>query len=112
VKLRLASSGGIGGLRLQGPLDTEELAPDLAAQARRLVEIAASEAAPEPPGAAGPLPDAVEYELTWFVEEEVGREVARHRTFAEATTSPAALDALRALMREVVRRRAAARRPS
>jgi len=109
VKLLLASSGGIGGLRLEGRLETEELAPELAERARRLVELAANEAAPDP-GSSATMPDSLEYDLTWFVEEEPGREVAHRRRFTEATAPSDALEALSALMREVVRRRAAGRR--
>jgi len=106
VKLVIASSGGVGGLRLQGQIDTDELEPALAEGARRLVDLAASEAAPDP-GAA--QPDGLEYDLTWFVEAQPGREVAHRRRFTETSAPPFALETLQSLMREVVRRRAASR---
>jgi hypothetical protein len=108
VKLHLASSGGVAGVRLEGQLDTDDLAPEIAAHARRLVDLAAGEEEAATPGEARAA-DVLQYELTWFAREEPGREVAYHRHFSQSTAPDAALESLQALMREVVRRKAAAR---
>lgn len=108
MKLHLASFGGIGGLRIDGPLDTEDLTPDLAATARRLVALAALDREPER-GETRSVPDGLGYELSWSVEEAPGRDVTHRRLFSEQNAPPEALDSLQALMREIVRRKAASR---
>jgi hypothetical protein len=110
MKLHVRSAGGIGGLRIEGALDTAELPAALAAQALSLVALAERRGPPPPSDPATRMADALEYELTWFREDEAGREVARSCGFSQATAPPEALDALDALMREVVRRKAAAAR--
>jgi hypothetical protein len=109
VKLHLASSGGVAGIRMEGELDTDDLGPDLAAHARRLVDLAAGEEEAATPGEARAA-DMLQYELTWFARDEPGREVAYHRHFSQSTAPDTAIESLQALMREVVRRKAAARK--
>jgi hypothetical protein len=110
MKLHVRSAGGIGGLRIEGALDTEELPADLAARALSLVDLGERRGPPPPLDLATRMADALEYELTWFREDEAGREIARTCRWSQATAPPEALDALEALMREVVRRKAAAAR--
>jgi hypothetical protein len=110
MKLHVRSAGGIGGLRIEGALDTGELPPALAAQALSLVDLAERRGPPPPADPARGMADALEYDLTWFREDEAGHEVARSCRWSQATAPPEALDALEALMREVVRRKAAAAR--
>jgi hypothetical protein len=110
MKLHVRSAGGIGGLRIEGALDTEELPSDLAAQALSLVDLGERRGPPPPPDAATRMADTLEYELTWFREDEAGQEVARSCRWSQATAPPEALDALEALMREIVRRKASAAR--
>lgn len=109
MKLHLTSSGGIGGLRIGGLLDTEDLAPDLAESARELVALASAVGSEAVEDGTVPLADGLEYELTWSVEQAAGQEVTHRRLFREQNAPPEALDSLQALMREVVRRKAAAR---
>jgi hypothetical protein len=98
MKLSIRTSGGFGNIRLQGQLDTDQLDSALAARVHsalrpeRLGSIA--------PSPSSPVADAVQYEVTLFAEKGV------QRFLVDEAAAPADVqEALRALVKEIVRRR-------
>ena len=97
MKLFVASSGGIGGLRLSGEVDTRELPPELAERAERLLRPDALESSAAPnPGAA----DVTVYD----VEVPEGRGTRRFRIDG-SSADPEVVATLNDVMHELVRRR-------
>lgn len=104
MKLHLACSGGLANLRIEGSVDTAELAEELRGRVERALQpekLAAASAA-----ASARWADAQQYELTVEVEEGRSR---RHR-LEDSSLSEELGDVLDELRLEIVRRKRAAHR--
>lgn len=106
MKLRLKSSGGLGNIRIEGQLDTAELPPDVARTVEAGLSVERLEAATQRAASAGPTADAQQYELVVLPDEPTGPERTFHvDDMCDATD---VLDAIDALMHEIIRRKASA----
>lgn len=103
MKLYLRSAGGVGGMRIEGELDTAELPPGLA---RRAETVLCRERLAGAGRATGePVPDAASYDVR--LTDEQGSAAF---TVEEPSTDPEVLDVIGDVLHEVVRRKAARRR--
>lgn len=103
MKLRLEITGGLGGFRLEGQLDTGELDPELAREVEEVLTAERLEAAA--PQAPGGMADAQQYVLTLLPDDEHGE--ARRYVVDDACPVPEVLDVLDQLRFEIVRAKAA-----
>ena len=107
MKVLVRGSGGFGGLRIQGELDTADLPPELKRRAEAMLAaepmekaMAAAEAATANPHMA----DAQELEVTVIGEAAGG---ARSYLLRGGAMDPEVMQLANDLMREVIKRRSA-----
>lgn len=102
MKVHLRSAGGIGGIRMEGEVDTADLPPDLARRAESVLRrdrLAGAERSGRP------TPDAVSYDVR--LTDDRGSAAF---TVEEPCTDPEVVEVLNDMLTEVVRRKAARRR--
>ncbi len=98
MKLAIGTSGGFGNIRIQGQVETDRLEPGLAARVRSALSPERLGALSAPAG--GGVADAVQYEVTLFLQPGVRRFVVD-----EAAAPADVQEVLHALVKEIVHRR-------
>ena len=95
MKLTIATSGGIGNIRLQGQLDTDELDSKLAEKAKSALK--PERLASLPLDTAGSMVDATQFEVGIYLEDGVYQ-----YTVDEANAPPDVVEVLQALVHEII----------
>ncbi|MEM7584416.1 MAG: protealysin inhibitor emfourin [Acidobacteriota bacterium] len=103
MKIVLKSSGGIGGLRLEGEVDTSDLPSELAQRTKQHLSSKSLQAATSSRRQLMPMPDARQYEIHLLPEQESGS-VERH-VVDDLCPVGEVLDVIDDLLAEVVARR-------
>ena len=98
MKLTIATSGGIGNIRLQGELDTDKLDSTLAKKAKSVLKPERLDALPL--DTAGSIVDVTQFEVGIFLEDGV-----HQYTVDEANAPPDVIEVLQALVHEIIIRK-------
>ena len=98
MKLTIATSGGIGNIRIHGEIDTEELDDTLAEQVKSVLK--PGRLASLRRDAAGSIVDVTQYEVGILQEDGV-----RSYTVDEANAPQEVIEVLQALVHEIVIRK-------
>jgi hypothetical protein len=98
VKLVIATSGGIGNIRIHGEVDTDRLDSDLAGRVEAELKPERLETLPAVP--AGQTVDATQFEVAIYCEGEI-----RRYTLDEASAPPEVVEVLQALVRRIIQDR-------
>jgi len=101
MKLYIKTSGGIGNIRIQGEIDTDDLPHRLAAHVRSMFDPAKLALLPHPEDT-GTTADGMQYEVHLMSGDD-----ARRLAIAESNAPEDLIDVLQELIQELIRRKSA-----